>query len=403
MASVKVVLRQKPTKEGLFPLAIRITKDRKTSFIHVGYNIQQKEWDADGQRVKKNHPNSNRLNNFLLKKLAEATDTSLELETLKSEISSKAVKQRIKPTGGMTFFGQADEYLDQLKRSGKFNQYSADKPRVKHFKKFLKDSDISFADINTTLLKQFKAYVKGTYKCAERTAVNHLVVIRTIFNQAIAAGITDRKYYPFGKGKIVIKFPESNKIGLTAEEIKVVESLDLTDNPYEQHARNVWLFSFYFAGMRVSDTLRLKWSDFNNDRLFYSMGKNNKADSLQVHPKALAILRSYKRKNPTHDLVFPDLETVHDMKDQFAVQQRITQRVKAINEWLVEVAKKAKVKKKMTMHIARHSFGNISGDKIPIQMLKKLYRHSSITTTVGYQANFIHRDADDALNSVISL
>ncbi|GAL82102.1 hypothetical protein JCM19274_2813 [Algibacter lectus] len=25
------------------------------------------------------------------------------------------------------------------------------------------------------------------------------------------------------------------------------------------------------------------------------------------------------------------------------------------------------------MHIARHSFGNISGDKIPIQMLQKLY------------------------------
>lgn len=54
------------------------------------------------------------------------------------------------------------------------------------------------------------------------------------------------------------------------------------------------------------------------------------------------------------------------------------------------------------MHIARHTFGNISGDKIPIQLLQKLYRHSSITTTVGYQQNFIHKDADEALDAVLT-
>ena len=54
------------------------------------------------------------------------------------------------------------------------------------------------------------------------------------------------------------------------------------------------------------------------------------------------------------------------------------------------------------MHIARHSFGNISGDKIPIQMLQKLYRHSSVTTTILYQSNFIQKDTDDALDKVIN-
>lgn len=36
-----------------------------------------------------------------------------------------------------------------------------------------------------------------------------------------------------------------------------------------------------------------------------------------------------------------------------------------------------------------------------IQMLQKLYRHPSITTTVNYQSNFIHKDVDDALENVI--
>ena len=59
------------------------------------------------------------------------------------------------------------------------------------------------------------------------------------------------------------------------------------------------------------------------------------------------------------------------------------------------------IDKPLTMHIARHTFGDISGDRIPIQMLQKLYRHSSITTTVAYQANFIHRDTDEALDAVV--
>ena len=56
----------------------------------------------------------------------------------------------------------------------------------------------------------------------------------------------------------------------------------------------------------------------------------------------------------------------------------------------------------MRQNLARHSFGNISGDKIPIQMLQKLYRHSSVTTTILYQSNFIQKDTDEALDKVIN-
>ena len=74
---------------------------------------------------------------------------------------------------------------------------------------------------------------------------------------------------------------------------------------------------------------------------------------------------------------------------------------KTLNKYLKRIAKLAKINKNITMHISRHTFGNISGDKISVQMLQKLYRHSSITTTVNYQANFISKDIDDALDAVI--
>ena len=402
MASIKIVLREKQKANGLFPLAIRITKDRKSSFIHLEYDLQKSHWDATTQRVKKSHPNSQRLNNFLLKKLAEANSKALELETQKDAVSSHAVKQTLKPTGGATFFGQADLYIETLRLSGKYNRYMPDKSRIEYFKEFRKQHDITFQDVTVSLLQQFQLFLKQK-GLSERTVVNHLVVIRSVFSQAIKANIVDRKYYPFGQDKIRIKFPDSLKLGLTIEEVQRLEEVKLPANSFENHARNLWLFSFYFAGMRISDVLRLKWSDFQNDRLHYTMGKNAKGGSLKLPGKAIKILVEYKKQRKKNDeLVFPDLKILDNLNNTFLVQRRISQVTSRLDKYLRnKVVPLLELDKPLTMHIARHTFGNISGDKIPVQMLQKLYRHSSITTTIGYQANFIHKDADDALDAVV--
>jgi integrase/recombinase XerD len=400
MASLKLVLRKNQSADGSFPLTIRITKNRKTSWLYLNTNLFPDQWDAVKQKVRKSHPNSTRLNNFLSQKLAEASNKVLELETEKSDASARALKQKVKPSGGATFFGQAEVYLSLLKSSGKYNRESADKPRIERFREFLKGEDIAFSDITVTLLERFKGYLRSTRQISERTVVNHLVVIRSVFSQAINDKITDKKYYPFGKGQIVIKFPDSHKIGFEAHEVEAIEKLQL-ESPALHHARNVWLISYYFAGARVSDTLRLLWSEIQNGRLYYKMGKNGKVGSLKVPTKAMAILDQYKRPDPVHDLIFPDLEGLPDLKDRYAIERRIKTRLKAINGNLADVAEAAKITKPLTMHISRHTFGNISGDKIPVQMLQKLYRHSHISTTIGYQSNFIHKDHDEALAAVI--
>jgi integrase/recombinase XerD len=403
MATLKIVLRRKQQKDKTFPLAIRITKDRKTSFIHLGISLFESEWDATNQKVKKNNPNATRLNNFLLKKLAEGTDKSLELETQKSEVSSQAVKQKIKPTGGNSFFSQADLYLENLKRAGKYNQYTADKPRIKQFKLFLKNHDISFSDITVPLLERFAIYLKEGKQIGDRTIMNYLIAIRSVFSRAIKAELIDKKHYPFGANKIRIKFPESVKIGLTPQEVRQIEEAELPEDSFQHHARNLWLFSYYTAGMRASDVLRLKWSDIQNGRLHYAMGKNAKAGSLKLPEKALSILHQYKnQKQSAHDFIFPDLKRIEDIENAFIVQRTIAFTVSRVDKYLRNhVAPTAHIEKKLTMHIARHTFGNISGDKIPIQMLQKLYRHSSVTTTIGYQANFLFKDADEALEAVL--
>lgn len=401
MASIKIVLRKEIKADGTSPLAIRITKDRKTSYIYLEYSLKEKDWDKESQRVKKSHPNSTRLNNYLIKQLAEATNSSLELETVKPTASARAVSQKIKPKSGTSVFLQADLYISRLKEDGKFNRWNSEKSNVKHLKEFLKH-DVAFQDITIPVLERFKSYLIGKKNVSERTAINNWVTVRSIFSQAIKESTCDPKYYPFGKGKLKIKFPDSKKIGLNKDEVTQIETAVLDKDA--NHARNLWLISYYFAGMRVSDVLRLVWSDFQDGRLYYTMGKNKKGDSLKVSDKVLNILRQYEGiREEDSELIFPDLRRV-GLENPFETQRIIASRINAIDRLLREkVAPAAYISKPLTMHIARHTFGNISGDRIPIQMLQKLYRHTDIKTTIGYQANFIHKDVDEALDAVIGI
>lgn len=401
MATITPILRKKPNSKGLYPICIRITKDRKSTFLYTGQYLEEKYWDNTKQRVKKSHLNSARLNSLISVKLAEANTTLIDAETSDIDESVKSIKKKIVNKSIQDFFVVAQVHLDKLIDKKKFNQYSAENGRVEVFKTFLKKESLNFKDLDVSLLNKLENYLLYERKTSPRTVVNYFILIRTIFNLGITQYDIDRKLYPFGKGKIQIKIPESEKIGLTKEEILLLE--DATDlTPAQEHAVKVWLFSFYFAGARVADVLKTRWSDFKDGRLYYRMGKNNKLVSLKIPEKAQRILDQYKSKDSKkNDLVFPDLNDVN-----FDDEKKLNTRIKTINRNLNRrleiVANKLQIDKKLSMHIARHSFGNISGDQIPIQMLQKLYRHSSITTTINYQQNFMHKETDEALDKVIN-
>ncbi|MBE7172499.1 MAG: site-specific integrase [Williamsia sp.] len=398
--SVKVILRKETKKDGTSPLAIRITKGKKSSYVYLDFSLRPEQWDEVNHRVKKSHPNSVRLNNYIVKKLSEATDTALDLETQKGTATPRSVRQSIKPKIGSTFFEQAKQYQDNLEKSGKFNRLSAEKPRIKHFRDFLGGKDIEFSEITKSLLERYKAYLKGARKINDRTISNHLVLIRSVISQAINDQIVDPKYYPFGKGRLKIKFPDTGKVGLTREEVKRLEEVEL--NERQNHARNLWLFSYYNAGMRVSDVMRLQWKDVQDGRISYIMGKNDRSGSLKLPEKALAILEEYKEDSPTLDLIFPDLKGLEGLNNDMDVQRRIKTRVRNADGLLKLVAESTKINKTLTMHISRHTFAQLAGDKIPIPVLQRLYRHTHISTTIGYQNNFIHKETDDALELVLN-
>lgn len=401
-SNAKIVLRKKPNSKGLYPLAIRITKNRRSTYQYVGHYIDLEDWDEKNIRVKKSNQNADSLNKLLSQELSDANKALIDLQSEHKDASANQIKKELYALGNTsTFFELAQEHLDELKFAEKLNRLSTDSALVSYILKFNKSKQLSFQEIDERFLKKLMIYLKVEHSLAETSIMNILVFIRLLFNRAIKLKIVSRELYPFGGGKIKIKFPETNKIGLSIIEVRAIEALDNLTLA-EMHTRNVWLFSFNFAGMRVTDVLWIKWSDIYDDRLHYRMNKNSKLLSLKIPDKVLKILDYYREdKRYATDFVFPELKKANldDAKDIYNKRKTAT---KKFNDNLKSIAKKAKIDKKVTMHIARHTFGNIAGDSIHPLMLQKLYRHSDLKTTLNYQANFIHKEADDALDSVVN-
>ncbi|WP_103072299.1 site-specific integrase [Aquimarina sediminis] len=403
MASIKKVLHPKNEKGNkIYRLAIRVTVNRKTSYLYLGHNIKLKDWNEQNNKVKTSHIKHAQLNRLIRKKYDQIEDLIFEFESANKTFTAKQITSFVKNENkNKTFFELANEYLVNLEKTGKFKRAKSDKSRLKCIEEFHKSNHLAFQEIDILFLKKLKVYLISYQGVSERTVMNIFVLVRTLYNIAIKEAIVKQDNYPFGKGKVQIKFPETIKIGLEDYEIKAIEDLDLEKGTTTHHTRNVFLFSFYLAGIRISDVLEMKWNSIRDGRITYQMGKNNKVDSLKLPIKVMKILEYYENdKTSNNDYIFPELKRANP-KDPEDIYRKTNTAVSKFNKHLKKIAQLAKIDKKITTHIARHSFGNIAGDKISPRMLQKLYRHSHLTTTIGYQGNFIHKDADDALDSVL--
>ncbi|KAB8154264.1 tyrosine-type recombinase/integrase [Kordia sp. TARA_039_SRF] len=444
MASVKILLwkhDQKP--DGRFPIAIRITKNRKSRYIFTEQYVFENEWDSKNLKVKKSHPNSTRLNNLLLKKLSEAQSAILDSEANDDNASSKQIKKKIKRSGRNTsFFQVAAERIEKKHLAGTYSVSQSElsilfnikefldlnkkapvllvKTQIKQrrkeriskgrkgeltplgqIRKFSTDKSLIFSDITTAFLDNFKSFCTIYLDQKTRTITNQLIFIRTLYNVAIKDGIIHEKFYPFAGEKEKITLSSSNKIGLNREEITKIENLELEPQSSIWHTRNVYLFSYYFAGVRISDVLELKWYSFMDGRLYYEMNKNEKPVSIKIPEKAKVILSLYEQdKQGVDDYVFPFLKKANQASPE-DIFRKTRNATKLLNKYLKRIAVMCEIDKNLSNHIARHTFGNLAGDKINPIMLQKLYRHSDLKTTIGYQANFIHKEADDALDMVL--
>ncbi len=402
MATFNIELNSKPIKgSNEKNLLLRITVKRKHIRLKLMYSVLPSQFNTNGRGskyIRAAHPEHARINNYISKMILLAKDVVTKLETEGKSVSLQAIRAKVLQPKSTDFFLFAQRFLDEQKKQGNAGNYKKYRTVINSLKEFHASNQLFFDELNQDFLFRYESFLRKK-DSAQTTIHSYLGRIRSLFNKAIRAGVIDRSIDPFSNYKLQQGSVEKER--LSEDEITKIEKLNLPKDNLLWHVRNAFLFSFYNAGIRISDILLLTWDNVQNGRLNYKMYKTDRFHSLKLKEKPLHILEQYKGTNSTH--IFPFLSERYDYSDPMFLHDKIVSRTALINRYLKRIGLLAGINKKITTHTARHSFADIARQKTDnIYNLSKTLGHSSIKVTEAYLASFDENAVDDTLDSMFS-
>lgn len=395
MASVKIVLKKdKVNDKGEVPLYIRIIQNRKAKFTSLGiYVIPGENWNEKESRVTPKYPNSTRVNNLIATKLSEANQLLVSLETSKSSIRNVKVRDIIIGKHSDSFIAFANEQTETTEKRNQVRTAKRYKTIISKLSTFLKNKDLLFNELTVEFLNKYETHLKQIGN-GTNTIHTNMKTIRAILYKAIQEDKFPQEKNPFFKYKLSLE--ATYKERLNEDEINRIINLEVDKDKAIYHAKFMFLLSYYCAGVRVGDMLSFTWGNIFGNELKYRMGKTKVYRSIPLHDKAINILELYKaeKTNPTQR-IFPFLQDTYENEKMY--MDDISSKTAFINKKLSVVAKRASIQKKLTSHIARHSFADIARKKgISVYDISKALGHSSIAITEKYLASL----DDGAISSV---
>jgi integrase/recombinase XerD len=399
MSSVKIVYRTIGEKEtAIVRVYIRIIKQRKTRFISAGVTVKASEWNEKDLKVRKCNSEYQRLNALIKENEAKASRTLLNMELESEDSTATAVQETIKGKKPLEFFPYFEKYNDSLKAKEKIGTYKRAKTVLEKLKAYRKSSSLLFTEITVTFLKDYENYLIVTLKNKPNTIHSNFKIIRKLMNDAIIEDIIKESQDPFKRYKI--KTEPTTRAYLTDAELELIEKMVIPKDQMMNHHRNIYVFSAYAGGLRISDVLTLKWENFNGEHVTIKIHKTKTALSVKLPQKALDIVNQYKPKGKANpkDYIFPLLPTDIENTNATKLFNAISSATAYTNKDLKAIAKKVKIQKHISFHSSRHTFATRALRKgMRIEYVSKLMGHAQIKETQIY-AKIVNEELDKAMD-----
>jgi len=401
--SYNLELNPKPNIDKRSTILLRITQNRKHKRLSTGISVFAEDFNKKaeyGKWIRRTDKNYTKLNTDLEKKINEAKEQQSEIETTKKIATSANIIQAIKlDMNSESFLEFWEGKLKQYLNTKSYNYYKTCNSKLTKLKEYLNDKDLLFYEVDVEFLNKYESYMYGK-ELTKNTVFANLKIIRSIVFEAIKEG-KFKTVNPFQIKKLEEGKP--NKIRLTIDQIKAIEKLELEEDSILYHVRNYFLFSFYCAGIRVSDFIQLKHGNIEGNKLFYTMDKSEHSHNIQLTTKALNILKLYTKPKQKHtDFIFPLLTNNVDYSDKKYFNNQIGSKTAIINKALKDLASLAKINSNLTFHISRHSYADILRQKkVSVYDIKNLLGHSDIKITQKYLAGFDNNASNDVHSGIM--
>lgn len=361
-------------KQGKSPLMIRIFLNGE--MLNVGSSgiyIDKKLWNNSTNRVKGRGSESLNLNaqldnisnslQMIFKK--HEFDEDLTLDKIKSIFLGK---NKIKTT----FVEFYDKYLEDIKAqvgAGKsialYHKYSAARS---HFVNFLHAKygrkDLMPGELTHLIIHDFEIYLKTVVSLKSNSATKTLKFFKTVVVFAQKCGVMTHD--PFLNHHFHLE--PVDRGFLTDEEIQRIMQKDF-EIPRLEMVRDVFIFSC-FCGLAYIDVVHLTQENIitldNRPWIIINRQKTNVQSNIPLLEIPQMILDKYKGKTKDNRL----LPVLSNQK---------------INAYLKEIADLCGIKKRLSYHLARHTFATMLLSKgVPIESVSKMLGHTNIKTTQIY-------------------
>ena len=400
---IKVVLRtSKIYKNGQSPLMLRFTHDRTTKFVALGLSIEPHYWDKDTELVRPDCPERAALQSRIDSALAGYRKRIQRLEALDMEVDfTNLFDQTAKCTPQLV-----DSYFERqigaMKQAGRINtaiKYTATRTSLGKFH----SAKLRFEEIDGKFLSDFEAFLHSAGNQPNSIATK-FSVLKALYNKAITDKIFLCKENPFISYKVGKHWTQTRKRAIHKEDIQrlMQAKLPVTRSPYTEFSRDIFLFSYFSAGINFKDIATLRYDDMEEDRIFYRRHKTGKSMTCRLHPQAKEIMAKYTRSEAMReDYIFPILDRcVHRTEQQ--IHNRVHKVLIHINKELREWSKRLELTTNLTTYVARHTFATVlKRSGVNIAIISESLGHSDLSTTQIYLDSFENSQIDAAMRYLL--
>ena len=378
-AHFKFVLRaSKKDRRDLAPIFLRIISYYKVKYISVGRQLQERFWNKERGQVRRNHPDSGEINEYLEHFLRIAQDKYRRGHFDAASRGTKALEPDL-----ISFLDSIIRDYNQAEQFRTRQKYVTLKNRLIEFKK---TNRIPFDTIDKSFVKEFDSFLH--LECDNRinTRIKYLDQLRRTINLGIEEGLLFAQPLP----KLKMRKEETEKRRLSMEQIESLRQYDPPANTLRYLAKNMFLLSFFIGGSRFEDTLLLEWHHIRGGNIHFIMGKTGKQYNIRLIPEALEIIDRYAYRRGEYKYIFPVMPENVTREDIVRFKQTVNCKNVLINKQLAAIALDLGMER-FTFHCARHSIADyLRLKKVDLYTISKVLRHSHLRTTEIYLKKFDH-------------
>ena len=394
--NVHFYLNKKKSKKENVQLYIRIVIDQKRAEIATTHFIPISVWNQKTRKIKPSFKKATFLNAYIDKVINDINQIFIQEASLGNIVSSVDIKNKYlgidKKTTQKTILDALDYHNNKMEEKVKIGQtakktytrYVITKKKVIAFMKHqYKIKDKPLSELRLRFATEFEHYLLTQDNLHTNTAHKYIKNLKTVMNMSV--GLDWISSNPFKNFRCSYIAPKREV--LTQDEVDRIRFKEI-DIPRLAEVRDVFIFCCY-TGFAYADIYEFEYDAIikgidGGSWLKTNRKKTGVKESVPLLPVALEIIEKY-REHP------------YCLNKNRLLPVNSNQRY---NGYLKEIADICGVSKKITSHIARHTFATTItlSNGVPIETVSSMLGHSSIRTTQIYAKVIESKVSEDMKN-----